>query len=192
MTFAFLRARMGAVVLAGLFAGTVLAVSPTAASASPAAGTAPNATVSHHHHLTKKQRHHRHELKLRHRYEVKVHKVLHEAAKQRGKPYVYGAAGPHSFDCSGLVMYVFRHAIGKSLPHNAAAQYGVTHHISRKHLRRGDLVFVDNGGYISHVGIYAGRSSQHRYWWVAPHTGEHVHKQPIYHAHFLYGEVLRP
>jgi cell wall-associated NlpC family hydrolase len=182
MTSAFLRARLGAVVLAGLFAGTVLAVTPTAASASPATVATPNTATAQHHHLTKKQR--------LHRYEVKVHKVLHEAAKQRGKPYVYGAAGPHSFDCSGLVMYVFEHAIGKSLPHNAAAQYGATHHISRRHLRPGDLVFVDDGGYISHVGIYAGHSSRHRYWWVAPHTGEHVHKQPIYHAHFLYAEVL--
>jgi cell wall-associated NlpC family hydrolase len=189
MSFGFLRARLGAVVLAGLFAGTVLAVSPAVANASPApaSGMTPNHATSHHHHhhLTKKQRERR-------RYEKKVRRVLHEAAKQRGKPYVYGAAGPHSFDCSGLVMYVFRHAIGKSLPHNAAAQYGVSHHISRKHLRRGDLVFVDNGGYISHVGIYAGHSSRHRYWWVAPHTGEHVHKQPIYQAHFLYGEILRP
>ncbi len=40
-----------------------------------------------------------------------------------GKPYVWGAAGPSSFDCSGLVSYVYAQ-VGVSLPHNAAAQYG--------------------------------------------------------------------
>jgi cell wall-associated NlpC family hydrolase len=186
MTRGFLRARLGAVAIAGLFAGIVLAVSPVSATASPAgaAGMTPNVTTANAHHVTAKQR--------KHRYEKKVRRVLKEAARQKGKPYVYGAAGPGSFDCSGLVMYVFRHAIGRSLPHNAAAQYHAVHHISRKHLRPGDLVFVDNGGYISHVGIYSGHNSHHRYWWVAPHTGEHVHKQPIYSAHFVYGEVLRP
>jgi cell wall-associated NlpC family hydrolase len=115
-----------------------------------------------------------------------VHKVIAEARRQRGKPYSYGAAGPHAFDCSGLVMYVFQHAVGRSLPHNAAQQYHSLHHIKRSHLGRGDLIFTDNG-YISHVGIFAG----HHHWWVAPHTGTHVQKQRIYSAHFVYARVLR-
>jgi cell wall-associated NlpC family hydrolase len=114
-----------------------------------------------------------------------VRKVMHEARRQKGKPYSYGAAGPHAFDCSGLVMYVFQHSVHRSLPHNAAQQYHSLQHIKRNHLRRGDLIFTDNG-YISHVGIFAG----HHHWWVAPHTGERVHKQRIYHAHFLYARVL--
>jgi cell wall-associated NlpC family hydrolase len=185
MSFAFPRARKGAVVLAGLITGSVLAFSPVAANAASGrpSGQASTATSSHHHHLTAKQRRHRH-------YKRQVHKVLHEAAAQRGKPYVYGAAGPGAFDCSGLVMYVFEHAINHSLPHNAAAQYSTVQHISSGQLRPGDLVFVDDGGYISHVGIYAGHNRSHRYWWVAPHTGTHVHKQPIYSAHFVYGRIL--
>jgi cell wall-associated NlpC family hydrolase len=115
-----------------------------------------------------------------------VRKVLRVARAQRGKPYVYGEDGPHGFDCSGLVRYVFLRAVHRSLPHNAAAQYGMLRHISRASLQPGDLVFVDNGGYISHVGIYDG----HHYWWVAPHTGTHVQRQYIYHAHFLYARVL--
>jgi cell wall-associated NlpC family hydrolase len=177
MSLAFPRARMGAVALAGLIAGSTLALTPATASAAPQ--TAVMASHSHHH--TAHQRKHR-------IFKRKVHRIMAEAAKQKGKPYSFGAAGPHAFDCSGLVMYVFEHAVGKSLPHNAAAQYGVSRHISRKHLLVGDLIFVDDGGYISHVGIYAG----HHHWWVAPHTGERVHKQLIYSAHFKYGRIIRP
>jgi cell wall-associated NlpC family hydrolase len=177
MSFAFPRARMGAVALAGLFAGSVLALTPATASAAPQ--SAALASSSHHH--SAHQRKHR-------IFEKKVHRIMAEAARQKGKPYSYGAAGPHAFDCSGLVMYVFKHAVDKSLPHNAAAQYQVSHHVKRKNLLVGDLIFVDNGGYISHVGIYAG----HHHWWVAPHTGERVHKQRIYSAHFKYGRIIRP
>jgi peptidoglycan DL-endopeptidase CwlO len=119
------------------------------------------------------------------RHNYLVHKVLTEAQRQKGKPYIYGEDGPHGFDCSGLVRYVFLHSVHKSLPHNAAAQYSVLRHINRSKLRPGDLVFTDNG-YISHVGIYDG----HGYWWVAPHSGTHVQRQRIYHAHFLYARVL--
>ena len=120
------------------------------------------------------------------RFKAKAAKVIAEARKQKGKPYVYGADGPHSFDCSGLVRYVFLHALHHSLPHNAAEQYQVSRHIRRSQLRRGDLVFVDNGGHVTHVGIFAGDG----HWWVAPHTGERVHRQKIYHAHFVYGQVI--
>lgn len=183
MTFAFLRARLGALAIVGLIAGSVLAITPTVADASSthSRAMAAHTSKSSQHHLTAHQRKHR-------IYERDVRRILREAARQKGKPYSYGAAGPHAFDCSGLVMYVFDHAVGRSLPHNAAEQYRVSHHVSRRHLLRGDLVFVDNGGYISHVGIYAG----HDHWWVAPHTGTHVYRQRIYHAHFLYGRIVRP
>jgi cell wall-associated NlpC family hydrolase len=115
-----------------------------------------------------------------------VREVLKIASHQRGKPYIYGDAGPNGFDCSGLVRFVFLHAVHRSLPHNAAAQYDSLRHISRKLLQPGDLVFVDNGGYVSHVGIYDG----HGYWWVAPHTGTRVQRQKIYRAHFVYARVL--
>ena len=49
-------------------------------------------------------------------------RVVAEAAKHRGAPYQYGAAGPTRFDCSGFTMYVFSR-FGKRLPHSSAAQY---------------------------------------------------------------------
>lgn len=115
-----------------------------------------------------------------------VRSVVAEVRRQVGKPYVYGGSGPRVFDCSGLVRYVFGHAVGRWLPHNAAAQYHVVKHISRSQLRPGDLVFQASGGYPFHVGIYAG----HDKWWHAPHSGDHVRKQKIYRGHLVYGRVL--
>ena len=116
-------------------------------------------------------------------WQAKAQKILDWASEQRGKPYRYGAAGPSAYDCSGLVLYVFRHSIDRSLSHNAAAQYNASKHIRRTSLRVGDLVFVVSGGGISHVGIYAGNG----YWWQAPHTGAHVERVKMYSATFRYG-----
>lgn len=70
-----------------------------------------------------------------------------------GHKYVCGAAGPTTFDCSGLVMYALKHAYGIDFPHFSGAQYAMTQHISKDQARMGDLVFWgDNGG--EHVGVY--------------------------------------
>ncbi|BAL86272.1 hypothetical protein AMIS_10520 [Actinoplanes missouriensis 431] len=69
-----------------------------------------------------------------------------------GKPYGYGDDGPNSYDCSGLTSAAWA-AAGKSLPHNAAAQYSATARISKSDLRPGDLVFYRSNG---HVALYVG------------------------------------
>ncbi|GIF08625.1 C40 family peptidase [Actinoplanes siamensis] len=79
-------------------------------------------------------------------------KAVTFAFKQIGKPYGFGDAGPNSYDCSGLTMAAWA-AAGKSLPHNAAAQYSATARIGRADLRPGDLVFYRNN---QHVAIYVG------------------------------------
>jgi cell wall-associated NlpC family hydrolase len=79
-------------------------------------------------------------------------KAVTFAFNQIGKPYGYGDAGPNSYDCSGLTSAAWA-AAGKSLPHNAAAQYGATARISRSDLQPGDLVFYRSNG---HVAIYVG------------------------------------
>jgi cell wall-associated NlpC family hydrolase len=78
--------------------------------------------------------------------------VVKFAYEQLGKPYVFAADGPNSYDCSGLTMAAYR-TVGVSLPHNAAMQWGVVHHISRAELSPGDLVFYRGLG---HVAIYIG------------------------------------
>nr|WP_306789950.1 NlpC/P60 family protein [Levilactobacillus brevis] len=71
----------------------------------------------------------------------------------KGHRYVWGAAGPDSFDCSGLVMYALKHAFGINYPHFSGAQYDKSHPISRESAQSGDLVFWGPG---KHVGVYAG------------------------------------
>lgn len=75
-----------------------------------------------------------------------------------GKPYVWGATGPESFDCSGLVMYALKKAFGISYPHYSGSQYAASTHISKSDAKPGDLVFWGKGG-SEHVGVYAGGSN---------------------------------
>lgn len=72
-----------------------------------------------------------------------------------GHRYVWGASGPSTFDCSGLVMYALNKAYGIQYPHFSGAQYARSEHISRSQARMGDLVFWGRGG-SEHVGVYAG------------------------------------
>lgn len=75
------------------------------------------------------------------------------AMAQVGKAYVYGAAGPNAFDCSGLTMMAWAQA-GVSLPHSSSAQYSSGPHVAESDLQPGDLVFYYSP--ISHVGMYIG------------------------------------
>jgi cell wall-associated NlpC family hydrolase len=75
------------------------------------------------------------------------------AMAQVGKAYVYGAAGPSAFDCSGLTMMAWAQA-GVALPHSSSAQYSSGPHVAESDLQPGDLVFYYSP--ISHVGMYIG------------------------------------
>jgi cell wall-associated NlpC family hydrolase len=95
------------------------------------------------------------------------------AFAQLGDPYVWGAAGPGSFDCSGLTMYSWG-AAGVSLPHSSSAQYSAVPHVSISNLQPGDLVFYYSP--ISHVGIYIGGGRVID----APYPGLSVHISGLY------------
>jgi cell wall-associated NlpC family hydrolase len=75
------------------------------------------------------------------------------AMGQVGDAYVYGAAGPDAFDCSGLTMMAWAQA-GVSLPHSSSAQYSSGPQVAASALQPGDLVFYYSP--ISHVGMYIG------------------------------------
>jgi hypothetical protein len=80
--------------------------------------------------------------------------IVATARAQDGKPYVYGAAGPNSFDCSGLVMYCFSQNGVSIGVHSSSAQWGMCDALGSKNdLLPGDLVFY---GDLSHVGIWTG------------------------------------
>jgi cell wall-associated NlpC family hydrolase len=99
--------------------------------------------------------------------------AVNVARAQLGKPYVYGAAGPDTFDCSGLTMYAWR-AGGVGLPHSAEMQYNSIAHIAVSQLQPGDLVFFYTP--IEHVGIYVGGGQMID----APYTGAVVRYDSIY------------
>jgi cell wall-associated NlpC family hydrolase len=99
--------------------------------------------------------------------------ALQEALSRRGDPYVWAAAGPGQFDCSGLVMWAFAQE-GISLPHYTGAQWNSGMHVARNDLEPGDLVFF--GSDISHVGIYVGDGLMVD----APDTGAFVRVEPLF------------
>jgi cell wall-associated NlpC family hydrolase len=70
-----------------------------------------------------------------------------------GAPYVFGAAGPSSFDCSGLTMWAWAQA-GVSLPHSASAQLGTLPHVPLSSVAPGDIIYY--GSVSPHVAIYIG------------------------------------
>jgi cell wall-associated NlpC family hydrolase len=99
-------------------------------------------------------------------------RVVAFAFGQLGKPYRWAAAGPDSYDCSGLAQAAWGVA-GARLPHNAAAQFGATARVDRSRLRPGDLVFFYRP--VTHVGIYIGGGDMIH----APEYGEDVRVAPI-------------
>ncbi|MCU1605938.1 MAG: Cell wall-associated hydrolase, invasion-associated protein, partial [Modestobacter sp.] len=79
--------------------------------------------------------------------------AVNSAMAQIGDPYVWAAAGPDAFDCSGLTQFAYA-AAGIALPHSSSAQAGMGQAVSRDQLQPGDLI----GFYspVSHIGIYIG------------------------------------
>jgi cell wall-associated NlpC family hydrolase len=99
----------------------------------------------------------------------KGNEVVNYAYKFLGKPYVYGATGPNSFDCSGLTQYVYNR-FGVNLSRTTYTQVNQGIKVDRSNLRAGDLVFFNTEGSISHVGIYIGNGE----FIHAPRTGKPV------------------
>ena len=92
-------------------------------------------------------------------YSSDIDKVVEVALAQVGKPYIWASANPNiGFDCSGLVYYVYKQ-VGISLNRTSYTQINNGVSVDSKDLRKGDLVFFNNGGgRISHVGIYIGNN----------------------------------
>ena len=104
--------------------------------------------------------------------------ALQAALTKRGDPYVWGAAGPNAFDCSGLVVWAYAQE-GITLPHFTGDQWNSGIHVSRSELEPGDLVFFYPD--ISHVGIYLGDGLMVD----APDFGETVQVQPVFWADYV-------
>ncbi|MFF2331033.1 MULTISPECIES: NlpC/P60 family protein [unclassified Streptomyces] len=112
---------------------------------------------------------------------TKAEKALAFAAAQIGKPYVWGATGPSSYDCSGLTQAAWK-AAGVDIPRTTWDQVEIGTRIATADLQPGDLVFFYDD--ISHVGIYKGDGMMIH----APKPGANVREESIYYMP-IYGSV---
>ncbi|MFF1694331.1 NlpC/P60 family protein [Streptomyces sp. NPDC058257] len=116
-------------------------------------------------------------------YAAKAAKVINFAEAQIGKPYVWGATGPDSYDCSGLTQDAWK-AAGISLPRTTWDQVKVGTTVKTADAKPGDLVFFYDD--ISHVGIYIGNGKMIH----APKPGANVRTESIYYMPIH--SVVRP
>lgn len=111
---------------------------------------------------------------------VAVERAVTIARNHIGAPYRYGAAGPHAFDCSGLVYFSYRKAGFSHVPRTSGAQARFARHIRRANMRIGDLIFFTDGGGVYHVGIFVGRRNGHVLVLHAPYGGTRVRVDRIW------------
>ena len=104
--------------------------------------------------------------------------ALQAAITREGDPYVWGAAGPGAFDCSGLVVWAYAQE-GIALPHYTGSLWNSGIHVARDDLEPGDLVFFFAD--ISHVGIYVGDGLMID----APDFGVPVHVEAVYWSAYV-------
>lgn len=169
---------IGALVSSGLMLGTAGA---SAASSAPANGTTVAASPIAAKNLTLQQR-----KKIRNK---KIQRAVRVARNQIGDPYVYGAAGPGAFDCSGLTSFAFGKA-GISLPRSSDAQGAHVKRIAKSRMKRGDLMFFHSGGGVYHVGIYVGRKNGDRVILHSSQSGRPVQRDPVWTSSW-FGGTLR-
>ena len=112
---------------------------------------------------------------------AKADKIVAVAKQQLGKPYVWGASGPSSFDCSGLTSYVYKSAINHKLPRTSTQQSKVGKTVSKSNLQKGDLIFFGTSSKnINHVGLYIGNSQMIH----SPKPGEKVRTENINSSYY--------
>ncbi|WBO64327.1 C40 family peptidase [Streptomyces camelliae] len=119
-------------------------------------------------------------------YDTKAAKAIAFARAQIGKPYVWGATGPDSYDCSGLTQAAWK-AAGVTLPRTTYDQVNAGTTVSLADARPGDLIFFYDD--ISHVGLYIGNGMMIH----APKPGAYVREESVYYGgESIIHSVVRP
>lgn len=112
------------------------------------------------------------------------------AMRQRGDAYAYGAAGPHRFDCSGLIRFAYSRA-GFDVPRTSRAQAGHTRRVAKKNMRPGDLMFFHGRGGVYHAGIFLRWSRGHALMLHAPGSGDRVRVSVPWTSQWFGGTLRR-
>ena len=112
------------------------------------------------------------------------------AMRQRGDAYAYGAAGPHRFDCSGLIRFAYSRA-GFDVPRTSRAQAGHTRRVAKKNMRPGDLMFFHGSGGVYHAGIFLRWSRGHALMLHAPGSGDRVRVSVPWTSRWFGGTLRR-
>lgn len=105
--------------------------------------------------------------------QMKREALIADAKKYIGSPYVNGATGPQSFDCSGFIYFIARKSAKVQLPRSSHAMYRFVEHISDDEIEAGDLLFfsASSSGRITHVGLYIGNDKMIHAASDGPKTG---------------------
>ncbi|MBU3113140.1 C40 family peptidase [Clostridium lacusfryxellense] len=106
--------------------------------------------------------------------------IVAYASNFLGTPYVWGAAGPTNFDCSGFMQYVYRH-FGVSLSRTTFTQINEGSYVPRENLQAGDLIFFGSSSNPHHVGMYVGNNS----YIHAPRTGDVIKVSALTRGDYL-------
>lgn len=115
----------------------------------------------------------------------KIDTVISTVKAQVGKPYVFGAAGPNSFDCSGLTYYCYKQA-GIYLNRGSREQALNGKYVSKSDLKPGDLIFFNSGtNTIRHVGMYVGENM----FIHSPSPGKSVRYENLSSSYYIKGYV---
>ena len=167
-------ARAGALALAGLgLTASTLTALPAAADSTTSTTSTSAATVSSDRAGTRKERKRERARKAARRVSERVLDARDTAMRQRGDGYAYGASGPGSFDCSGLVYYSYRRA-GFPVPRTSSAQAGFTRRVAKKDMRAGDLMFFHGSGGVYHAAVFLRWERGHAVMVHSPGSGQRV------------------
>jgi len=112
------------------------------------------------------------------------------ALRQVGDPYVYGAAGPGAFDCSGYFYFSYRSAGFKSIPRTSSAQSGWGRPVRKEKMRRGDMMFFYGAGGVYHASIFLKWNRGRAIMLDAPYPGRRVHRTTPWTSQW-FGRTLR-
>lgn len=115
--------------------------------------------------------------------------IIKVAKSKVGNRYILGTTGPHTFDCSGLVVYSYRKVTGKTLPRTSHSQRASVRRVSAAKRKPGDLVFFNGNG---HVAIYMGKNKiVHA---ANSRSGVRIDRISGWYANTLvgYGRVIHP